>query len=239
MWLDAAPVALNQQKPGTHLLCGCSTGEKVQINEEQTPEVRTPAVRPGSPRRIHQVASAWRRYRAAHRLRRHARPDAILFVCEGNVYRSSFAAELLRSRLGSSAPDIESAGLVGSGRSVPTPAVAAAREHGADLRQHRSRLLTPDAVRAAEWIFVMEKGQYRGITGRFPEVAGRVFLLGDLDPVDRSDRTIDDPGGEKPEVLEEVFSRIERCVSRLVEIYRGSAADEVGVAAAPAPAAEG
>src|SRR5262245_43679495 len=66
---------------------------------------------------------------------------AILFVCTGNIIRSVFAAELLRSRSGRTDVQIRSAGLNATDGPAHPMAVHCARRFGVDLGSHRTHRL--------------------------------------------------------------------------------------------------
>lgn len=167
------------------------------------------------------------RRRRARRLVRRARPVArVLFVCHGNICRSPYAAAALRRELSGSIaevhprasperrPVVASVGLFGPGRPSPPAARAVAARHGADLSDHRSRLLEPDEPRPGDLVVVMEAWQ----ADRVAERTGGgtpVLLLGDLDDGGIPHRRIRDPVGEPEEVFEEVYGRIGRCVRAL------------------------
>ena len=180
-------------------------------------------------RRGRRVANA-----AMHPLRRRAalarlatlRPTSVLVLCNGNIFRSPFAAALLSREVGrgdSGDAAVESAGLLGPGRPSPRDAVLAARRHGVDLQDHRSQLVTADLVRAADLIVVMEPEQRRIVCQRFGRAPGDVLLLGDLDPAPITSRAIEDPWEQGVAVCEVVYDRIERCVTELAAALRGAA----------------
>ena len=72
-------------------------------------------------------------------LRRTVIEPRIIFICQGNICRSPFAAALLRARLCDRRVSIGSAGtLPQPGRATPIFGVEAAAEYGVDLSSHRS-----------------------------------------------------------------------------------------------------
>ena len=150
-------------------------------------------------------------------------------LCNGNIYRSPFAAAALRRTLGGGGPDgtvaVDSAGFQGPGRESPKEAVEAAARRGIDLTGHRSQLVTPDLVRAAELILVMEAVQGRMVCERFGRSPRDVVILGDLDPEPVRSRAIEDPWGRRATVCASAFGRIERCIGTLVRALRFPPAD--------------
>jgi protein-tyrosine phosphatase len=125
-----------------------------------------------------------RRRAAIAALKARRSPTSVLVLCNGNIYRSPFAAAALRRALGG--PEgtvaVDSAGFQGPGRESPKEAVEAAARRGIDLTGHRSQLVTPDLLRAAELIVVMEAAQRRMVCERFGRSPRDVVILGDLDP---------------------------------------------------------
>ena len=158
------------------------------------------------------------RRRAARAALRGRAPRTIVVVCHGNICRSPLAAALLRQALGPTGIRVESAGFIGPNRPAPRDAVAAAARRGVDLSDHRSRLLTPDLVRSADLLVVMEPEQQRAVCERFGRWPRDVIVLGDLDPAPLEARTIRDPIEQGPDVFEESYARIEICVAALVRV---------------------
>ncbi len=161
------------------------------------------------------------RRRKASRLLAEKHIRSVLFLCYGNVYRSPYAAGALKRAIASvdgSAPiTVASAGFISPGRAPSEGALSAARTRGVDLSAHRSTLVTPHAVGAADLVATMSEDQARGIRSRY----GRgvtLLILGDLDPLPIISRTITDPWGSEAHVLEEVYSRIDRCVIQLAKL---------------------
>lgn len=178
----------------------------------------------------------WRR-RAARAVDRQAPVGRVLFVCHGNICRSPYAEGALRRELSPGLRErvaVESAGFVMPGRPSPPEAAQAAGERSVDLSGHRSRLVTPGSVRAADVVFVMTRGQRSRILDRIPSAA--VVLLGDLDPEPQDRRRILDPVARPVEVFRDVYGRIDRCAVALAdqiagattEGARGRAPDEAG-----------
>lgn len=147
-------------------------------------------------------------------------PEAVLFVCHGNIYRSPFAAYAF-ARSGATAR-VESAGFVGPDRPSPGDAIARAARAGVDLNPHRSRLLTGESVRGADLIVVVNVAQRREVCARWGVDRSKVLVLGDLDPEPIVTREIEDPWRGEPEVLDRSYARVERCVRELARELGGA-----------------
>lgn len=107
---------------------------------------------------------------------------SVLFVCRGNIIRSPMAATLLRrclSDMGRTAMAVRSAGLRAQpGRGADSRAVEAARHFGISLEDHRAQPLTPELVRDADLILVMDSLNAAELLGRHPEARAKVLMLG-------------------------------------------------------------
>ncbi|MFW6079665.1 MAG: hypothetical protein ACODAE_08595 [Gemmatimonadota bacterium] len=166
--------------------------------------------------------------RALHPLRRRLRmrrlaalgpPRSVLFVCQGNICRSPYAAGAFLRAL----PDgwrtrvaVSSAGFVGPGRGSPTTALRVASRRGVDLTAHRSRLVSARAVERTDLVVVMDTEQRRRILRRCRIDSDRVLVLGDLDPQPITRRAIRDPLDQEEAAFEASYARIDRCVGELV-----------------------
>lgn len=178
------------------------------------------ALRHAPDRALHSL----RRRRVA-RLVRGRIPKSVVFVCQGNICRSPFAAALFERLAAERLPvpiATSSRGFSGPGRGSPAAAVSAAARRGFDLSAHRSRLVTSKAIRATELVVVMSIEQARMIH-RVGDRATRAIVLGDLDPGPISARTIVDPWGEPEAVFDESYDRIDRCVRELVRLMADAA----------------
>lgn len=167
-----------------------------------------------------------RRIRARRRLR-DLPSDAsdVLFVCYGNICRSPFAAAILRVELDEAGLEVSvsSAGFHPTvGRRAPREARAAARRHGVELADHRSRSVGgPDGGPGDTLVFVMDADQRRRMVRGRGWPPSRVFVLGDFDPGHPGRRAIRDPFGQPERVFEEVYGRIRRCVGEVSGVLRG------------------
>jgi protein-tyrosine-phosphatase len=116
-----------------------------------------------------------------------------MFVCQGNICRSPFAAAMLRVRLGDNdAISVGSAGMMPQpGRATPAFGLQAAAEFGIDLTAHRSEWLTREAAATATVLVVFDEINRAAVLDRYPDLTVPVVRLDELgqpgeitDPVD-------------------------------------------------------
>jgi protein-tyrosine phosphatase len=150
-------------------------------------------------------------------------PSVVLFVCHGNICRSPYAEGALRARLGTGAASVihvRSAGFIGPDRPSPRFAIEEAAARGVDLLHHRASTLSPNDIRSAELVFVMEPSQVEALRQRFP-ATGTILVLGDLDPINDGGRIITDPVDQPRAVFAASYDRIDRCVAVLATLVAG------------------
>ena len=94
---------------------------------------------------------------------------------------------------------------------MPPNAVAAAGSRGIDLSAHRSRIVTPELLDAADIVLVMDAAQASALQRIGRGAARAVILLGDLDPEARDGRVIADPWAKPVSEFSDVYERIDRC----------------------------
>ena len=140
--------------------------------------------------------------------------DSLVFLCHGNVCRSPFAAAVASARLGARRVGIAvaSAGFIGPGREPPVEALAAAMRCGIDLRTHRSQLASALHLTVRPLVLVVRAEQRRVLLAAQPALTGRIFVLGDFDPVSIPSREIADPWGRSAAEFDASYARITRCV---------------------------
>jgi protein-tyrosine phosphatase len=166
----------------------------------------------------------WWRGRTIANPRLPAAPREVLFLCQGNICRSPFAAELARGRVaGRGLPAIRcvSAGLRASqAPESPADAVAAAARYEIVLGGHRAVDVTAAQMASADVIVVMEVRHVDEIRRRFPEAVGRVHLLplyepaGRYGPLERVNLL--DPFDQGPDAFAHCYRRIDAAIDGLV-----------------------
>lgn len=152
---------------------------------------RMPAIR----RMLESAGSRRRRLKVALM----ARPDTVVFICHGNIMRSAFARAWAQARFPVSGTRFLGAGTHASrGREAQRSALRVAEEMGCSLAAHRaSRLEDVEPGRNA-LLLCMDRANEAGVMACWPDLADRVFLIGDVVLVDGYDLLAD----EGPEVLD-------------------------------------
>jgi glycine hydroxymethyltransferase len=137
----------------------------------------------------------------------------ILFVCTGNICRSPMAEGLFRhATQGRMDCQAISAG-VGAmeGQPPSAHAVRALKELGIDISHQRSRMLTPDLIERADYIFGMTHSHVDSINLLFPHAAEKTFLLREFDEtLDEFEKDITDPIGGSYETYAYCRDQIEQ-----------------------------
>jgi len=113
----------------------------------------------------------------------------VVVVCTGNTCRSPMAEVLMRDALAKSlqcAPEeldtrgivVMSAGIAAAPGCPPaSEAVQVMKEQGLDLSRHEAQPLTEQLVRHSDLILAMTQSHMQSIVERWPEAAGRTFLM--------------------------------------------------------------
>lgn len=133
-----------------------------------------------------------------------ANPRRILFVCEGNICRSPFAAEYLKKIR----PDLEavSAGLQSEAMKLsPGYAVEAARTFGVDLNTHTSQFILDKDILKFDVIFIMDVSNYVKIKTLLPHYRKKLFFL-------NPEKEIRDPFGKDLDYFKDCYREIARVI---------------------------
>src|SRR5450432_3964778 len=144
----------------------------------------------------------------------------ILFICTGNVCRSTMAEALFRHAVrGRGEFRVVSAGIGAVDGQPPTPhSVRAMHELGVDISNQRSRMLTAELVRSADLILGMTHSHVDTVALLFPPVAEKTFLLREFDEtLEPYEKDISDPIGSSYDVYVDCRDQIEQGIASLLK----------------------
>jgi RpiB/LacA/LacB family sugar-phosphate isomerase len=106
-------------------------------------------------------------------------------------------------------------------------AIRALKELGVDISQQRSRMLTPDLVEQADYIFGMTHSHVDSIMLLFPQAAEKTFLLREFDEtLDEFEKDISDPIGGSYETYAYCRDQIEQGIFAMLNFIEQSAEAE-------------
>jgi len=146
----------------------------------------------------------------------------VLFVCTGNVCRSPMAEGIFRQAVqGRGDFRVLSAGLGAvDGHPPSSYAVQAVRELGIDISGLRSRMLTPELVSQADYIFGMTHNHIDTVMLLYPQAAEKTFLLREFDDtLDFFEKDIADPIGGSYDIYLECRDQIEQGIASLLRFF--------------------
>jgi protein-tyrosine-phosphatase len=145
---------------------------------------------------------------------RSGRNIEVLFVCQGNINRSSYAELKAKQLFGSSLFRFSSAGMLPRNRrGSPAVAISAAACHGVDMSAHRSRHASAAVLNAADVILVFDEINLKSIAARYPELDKPVYLIGEV--ISSADPQILDPEGKSEATFFSTYRRIDECLTVL------------------------
>ena len=141
----------------------------------------------------------------------------VLFVCQGNINRSSYAELKARQLFGARHFRFSSAGMLPRNqRGSPALAIAVAARHGVDMSAHRSRHASVSLLESADLVIAFDRINLDSIAARYPGMQDRVFLLGEA--VDCADIQIADPEGRDETTFDATYRRIDTCLEALAAV---------------------
>ncbi|MDR3439922.1 hypothetical protein [Telmatospirillum sp.] len=160
-------------------------------------------------------------------------PFNVVFVCQGNICRSPFAALVLQRRIASDGNRLlssrgismvaQSAGMLpGDGKASPTVAVEAAERAGINLGTHRSSHFSREVAEAANLVVIFDDKNRRWLRQRYPRLAAPVVFLGSFSDESGTDIEIADPDGADLPTFQRTYVRIEGAVSGLLSVLHNS-----------------
>jgi RpiB/LacA/LacB family sugar-phosphate isomerase len=147
----------------------------------------------------------------------------VLFICTGNICRSPMAEGIFRRAVqGRKDYRVLSAGLGAMEGQPPSPyAVQAVRELGIDISGQRSRMLSPELVQEADYIFGMTHSHIDTVMLLYPHAAEKTFLLREFDEtLDVFEKDISDPIGGSYDVYLNCRDQIEQGIASLLRFIQ-------------------
>jgi RpiB/LacA/LacB family sugar-phosphate isomerase len=143
----------------------------------------------------------------------------VLFICTGNVCRSPMAEGIFRHAARARGDyRVLSAGL-GALEGMPpsSHAIQAVQELGIDISGQRSRMLTPELVQQADYIFGMTHSHIDTVLMLYPQAAEKIFLVREFDEtLDIFEKDISDPIGGSYDVYLNCRDQIEQGIASLL-----------------------
>jgi protein-tyrosine phosphatase len=140
----------------------------------------------------------------------------VLFICTGNICRSPLAAGAMTRELGAdnTLVAVSSAGTAAwDGEPASEYSVEVAAREGVDIRGHRSQRVTPELLRRADLVLVMERSHLEAVR-KLGADPGRTFVLSEWPAPGEPGLAVSDPFGGSIEAYEECWRRIRRHVRR-------------------------
>jgi protein-tyrosine-phosphatase/predicted ATP-grasp superfamily ATP-dependent carboligase len=146
----------------------------------------------------------------------------IAFVCQGNICRSPIAAALLQRELeGETGIRVRSYGnLPRAGAPSPLNAIKAAEGWDVDLKDHRSKHFSLEAVRSAHLIVTFDGTNRNWIERRYPSAAAPIVRLGSFLSSPASDPIIADPDGCDLTQFERTYGGIADAIGGMAQQIR-------------------
>ena len=142
----------------------------------------------------------------------------IIFVCTGNTCRSPMAAAMfadLAKKAGKTGIEAASAGISAyPGMPASSESVRVMEEYGLDIRDHRTRLLTPDLIGEADLILCMSRSHLMAV--RAQGAGDKARLLADY--AAGEDAEIKDPFGRSIEAYRSCASQLHAYLSQAARI---------------------
>lgn len=145
------------------------------------------------------------------------RPARLLFLCQGNICRSSYAEKkaLQLVAQGQHAIEIDSAGMLPRNtRPAPMVAQEAAASMGVDLTRHASKHAFESMLRHNDWIIIFDDINRQAVLDRYPDLEPKLVYLGDF--AADTNRQILDPDGKDLGTFLKTYRRIDACLPALL-----------------------
>lgn len=145
----------------------------------------------------------------------------ILFVCTGNICRSSTAEALLKQRLSSEGYFSDSAGTHGYHVGEPSDhrAIKTASKRGVDMSDIRARKLEAEDMEEFDYIFAMDQGHLKILHNIATEPQKQKISLF-LDHSDQGIKDVPDPYYGDMEGFEKTFDILEAGLDGIISFIK-------------------
>lgn len=146
---------------------------------------------------------------------------SIVFICSGNICRSPMAHYYMRKRLCDLGVEnkycITSCGTeANTGERATKYALYTISQYGVDMSKHRATNIKDANIENADYIICMTKMHYNFITGQYPNLVDKVYILKEMILNKEEYIDIDDPWGLDLQVYSGCAKEITDAVDKLI-----------------------
>ena len=148
----------------------------------------------------------------------------LLFVCTGNTCRSPMAEQIFNEQARGLSAHAISAGLDAKpGSPINPQAPVALTQLGYSPKEHRSTLVSTEAVEEADVVLTFTQDQKNELGERFPAATGKLFTISEYaNSTSGKHEDVADPYGKSAEVYKETAETIYSLVGLIVSSLKTS-----------------